>query len=89
MVEDGGKRQESGLLRGPPGAGSSLVDEVKFEPWGQSAFLVVAAVAVVVVVAIEMAVSTILVLAFEEGGNAMFWRASPIVRIILFSENKK
>ncbi len=46
-----------------------------------------ASVAVVVVVAIEMAVSTILVLAFEEGGNVMLWRASAMVRIILFSRN--
>ena len=53
MVEDGSERQESGLLRGPPGAGSSLVvDEVKFEPWGQSVVVIVSAVAVVVVVAI-------------------------------------
>ena len=86
MAKDSGERQESGRLRGPPGAGSSLVDEVQFEPWDQSAVLVVAAVAVVVVVAIEMAVSTILVLAFEEGGNVMLWRASAMVRIYYFPE---
>ena len=40
-----------------------------------------------VVVAIEMAVSTIFVLAFEEGGNVMLWQASAMVRIVLFSRN--
>ena len=46
----------------------------------------VAVVLVVAMVAIEMAVSTILVLAFEEGGNEMLWRASAMVCIVLFSK---
>ena len=64
--EDGGKRQESGQLRGPPRAGSSLIDELQYEPCGQSAVIEVAAVAVVVVVAIEMAVPDFFMLATED-----------------------
>ena len=48
-----------------------------------------AAVAAVVVVGIEMAVATILLLAFKEGGNEMLWRASAIVCPKIKSEERK